>query len=225
MSGFFDKALFTGQAAGDSWATGWTTFYWSNWMAWAPVTAVFLARIAYGYTVKEVIMMNFVIPGLFSVIWMTVLGGTAINFQMTGKVDIAAIIDAQGTGAAGYAVLSEIPFSGILIVLYLLAVMISFVTATDSTTNAMASISATGITEGAQEAPIFIKITWGLIVGAVALIFISTLGINGIMTLSYLGGFPALFLGILSILSLIVVMRNPAKFDRHSKKQKQRDSA
>ncbi|MGP4074950.1 BCCT family transporter [Halobacillus sp. K22] len=225
LSGFFDKALFTGQAAGDSWATGWTTFYWSNWMAWAPVTAVFLARIAYGYTVKEVIMMNFVIPGLFSVIWMTVLGGTAINFQMTGKVDIAAIIDAQGTGAAGYAVLSEIPFSGILIVLYLLAVMISFVTATDSTTNAMASISATGITEGAQEAPIFIKITWGLIVGAVALIFISTLGINGIMTLSYLGGFPALFLGILSILSLIVVMRNPAKFDRHSKKQKQRDSA
>ncbi|UOQ44241.1 BCCT family transporter [Halobacillus salinarum] len=219
LTHFFEKALFTGEIASDDWASGWTTFYWSNWMAWAPVTAVFLARIAYGYRVKEVIMMNFVIPGFFSVIWMTVLGGTAINFQMTGKVDIAAVIADQGSGAAAYAMLDQLPFSGIIILLYLVAVMISFVTATDSTTNAMASISSTGITEGSQEAPVFIKITWGVIVGAVALIFISTLGLGGIRTLSYLGGFPALFLGILSIFSLIVIMRNPNKYDRHSKKK------
>nr|WP_255437463.1 BCCT family transporter [Thalassobacillus sp. CUG 92003] len=215
LSHFFEKALFTGGAAGDTWASGWTTFYWSNWMAWAPVTAVFLARIAYGYKVKEVIMMNFVIPGFFSVLWMTVLGGSAINFQMTGKVDIAGIIDSQGTGAAAYAVLEQLPFSSILIALYLLAVMLSFITATDSTTNAMASISTKGITQGAQEAPVLIKITWGVIVGAVALIFIATLDVEGIKTLSYLGGFPALFLGIFSILSLIFIMRNPSKFDRY----------
>ena len=217
LSHFFEKALFTGEAAHDDWASGWTTFYWSNWMAWAPVTAVFLARIAYGYTVKEVIMMNFVIPGFFSVLWMTVLGGSAINFQMTGQVDLVSILNEQGSGAAAYAVLNHLPFSGILIGLYLLAVMISFITATDSTTNAMASISSTGITAASQEAPVFIKITWGVIVGAVALIFISTLGIDGIKTLSYLGGFPALFLGIFSILSLIFIMRNPGKFDRVSK--------
>ena len=182
-----------------------------------PCKVVFLARIAYGYTVKEVIMMNFVIPGFFSVLWMTVLGGSAINFQMTGQVDLVSILNEQGSGAAAYAVLNHLPFSGILIGLYLLAVMISFITATDSTTNAMASISSTGITEASQEAPVFIKITWGVIVGAVALIFISTLGIDGIKTLSYLGGFSALFLGIFSILSLIFIMRNPGKFDRVSK--------
>ncbi|MCA1022989.1 BCCT family transporter [Halobacillus litoralis] len=218
LSSFFDKALFTGETANDDWASGWTTFYWSNWMAWAPVTAVFLARIAYGYTVKEVIMMNFVIPGFFSVLWMTVLGGTALNFQMTGRVDLAEVIAEQGTGAAGYAVLSELPFSGVLIMIYLLAVMISFVTATDSTTNAMASISSTGITEGSQEAPVLIKVTWGVVVGAVALIFISTLGLDGIRTLSYLGGFPALFLGLLSLISLLIIMKNPGRFDRHSDK-------
>ncbi|MFC0524639.1 BCCT family transporter [Pontibacillus salicampi] len=214
LTGFFEKALFTGSAADDSWASDWTTFYWSNWMAWAPVTAVFLARIAYGYRVKEVIMMNFVIPGFFSVLWMTVLGGSAINFQMTGKVDILSIMNEQGSGAAGYAVLSNLPFSGILIALYLVAVFISFITATDSTTNAMASISTQGITEGQQEAPVFIKVVWGLVVGTVALIFISTLGIDGIKMLSYLGGFPALFLGILSIISLIFIMRNPSQFNK-----------
>ncbi len=31
--------------------------------------------------------------------------------------------------------------------------------------------------------------------------------------LSYLGGFPALFLGILSILSLFMIMKRPERFD------------
>ncbi|MDP3305668.1 MAG: BCCT family transporter [Erysipelotrichaceae bacterium] len=219
MTNIFDKALFTGAASGDTWASGWTVFYWSNWMAWAPVSAVFLARITYGYTIKEVITMNFVIPSIFSAIWMTIIGGTAINFQMTGAVDVLGIMLEQGSAAAGYAVLGNLPFSGILIFIYLVAVFISFVTATDSTTNAMASISSTGIQDGKQEAPMFIKIIWGTTVGAVSLIFITTLGIDGIRMLSYLGGFPALFLGILSIASLILIMGNPKKFDTHSIKE------
>ncbi|MGH4140040.1 BCCT family transporter [Clostridium sp.] len=220
LTNFFGKALFTGAAASDTWASGWTTFYWSNWMAWAPVTAVFLARISYGYTVKEVITMNFIIPSVFSAIWMTVLGGTAINFQMTGKVDILKIMNEQGSAAAGYAVLDNLPFSKLLIAIYLIAVFISFITATDSTTNAMASICTSGITDGKQEAPLSIKVIWGVIVGAVSLIFISTLGIDGIKMLSYLGGFPALFLGIMSIISLSYIMKNPRKFDIYSQKDK-----
>jgi len=215
----FEKALFTGTAASDTWATGWTTFYWSNWMAWAPVAAVFLGRITYGYTIKEVITMNFVIPSVFSGIWMTVLGGTAVNFQMTGKVDILAIMLDQGSAAAGYAVLQQLPFSNLLIGIYLIAVFVSFITATDSTTNAMASISTTGITDGTQEAPVYIKIVWGAAVGFVSLIFISTLGIDGIKMLSYLGGFPALFLGVLSVISLVYIMGKPHKFDIFEKER------
>ena len=218
LTNFFSKALFTGAAGKDSWATGWTTFYWSNWIAWAPVTAVFLARISYGYKVKEIITMNFIIPSIFSSIWMTVLGGSAINFQMTGKVDILSIMNEQGAPAAAYAVLGNLPLSKILIGIYLLAVFFSFITATDSTTNAMASISTTGIADGAQEAPIYVKFLWGIIVGSVALIFIATLGIDGIKMLSYLGGFPALFLGILSLISLFYIMGKPEKFDQYSKK-------
>ncbi|MCY6354221.1 BCCT family transporter [Clostridium sp. ZS2-4] len=213
LDNLFSKALFTGAAAGDTWAADWTMFYWANWMAWAPVSAVFLARIAYGYKIKEVVTMNFVIPSIFSAIWMTILSGTTINFQMTGRVDVLAIMNEQGSGAAAYAVLREFPLSGVIIGIYLIAVIISFITATDSTTNAMASICTTGISDGSKEAPLLIKITWGIIVGAVSLIFTTTLGIDGIKMLSYLGGFPALFLGVLSIVSLFVIMGKPEKYD------------
>ncbi len=213
FTNIFDKALFTGVAANDTWASGWTVFYWSNWLAWAPVSAVFLARITYGYKIREAVTMNFIIPSIFSAVWMTILSGTAINFQMTGVVDLLAIMNEQGSAAAGYALLKELPFSSILIGIYLLAVLVSFVTATDSTTNAMASISSTGIKDGKQEAPLFIKIIWGATVGLVSLIFITTLGVDGIKMLSNLGGFPALFLGILSIVSLGFIMMNPKKYD------------
>jgi len=167
--------------------------------------------------------MNFFIPSLFSMLWMTVLGGTAINFQMTGKVDILAKMYEQGSAAAGYAVLGALPFSSLLIAIYLLAVLISFVTATDSTTNAMASICTTGITSASDEAPLLIKVTWGVVVGAVSLIFIATLGLDGIRMLSYLGGFPALFLGLLSIVSLVRIMGNPKKYDTYSSVQDDSD--
>lgn len=214
LDNLFSKALFTGAAAKDTWASGWTMFYWSNWMAWAPVSAVFLARISYGYKVKEVVTMNFFIPALFSTIWMTILSGTAINFQMTGRVDIIARMNEQGSGAAAYAVLGELPLSGLVIGLYLVAVMISFITATDSTTNAMASICTTGIRSGRQEAPLMIKIFWGVVIGVVSLVFTTALGLDGIKMMSYLGGFPALFLGFFSLVSLIRILGNPGKFDK-----------
>ena len=219
LDNIFSRALFTGGAAGDQWASDWTMFYWSNWMAWAPVSAVFLARVAYGYKIKEVVLMNFVFPSIFSTIWMTILSGTTINYQITGKVDVLGIMSEQGSGAAAYAVLGELPFSSMIIGLYLLAVMISFITATDSTTNAMSSISTSGISVGDEEAPLSIKLIWGIIIGGIALVFITTLGLDGIKMMSYLGGFPALFLGLFSIASLIIMMRKPESFDIKTNKE------
>ena len=54
------------------WANSWTIFYWAVWMAWAPVTALFLGKISRGYTVREFIFFNLIFPALFSIIWMSI---------------------------------------------------------------------------------------------------------------------------------------------------------
>jgi choline-glycine betaine transporter len=54
---FFTKASFTGAAAGDPWAGGWTIFYWCNWLAWAPVSGMFLGRISYGHTIRKALVV------------------------------------------------------------------------------------------------------------------------------------------------------------------------
>ena len=82
LTNFFDKSLFTGAAGGDQWPQWWTTFYWANWFSWAAITALFLGRIAYGQTVRAVILVNFVLPAVFSGIWMTIFSGTSIYLQL-----------------------------------------------------------------------------------------------------------------------------------------------
>lgn len=53
------------------------------------------------------------------------------------------------------------------------------------------------------EAPLFIKIFWGVMIALITWVMLSTSGIEGIRILSILGGFPALFLLCLVGFSLV----------------------
>lgn len=212
LSEFFKKNLFTGAAASDPWPGWWTTFYWANWLAWAPVTALFLGRIAYGRTVKEFIRMNFFLPAIFGAVWITTLSGTAI-FMQTNGVDLAGALASGGAEAVGFTIFRNLPLSGIIIPLFIFISFISFVTAADSNTAAMGGISSVGISPESPEPDMTIKIVWGVTVGVIAWTMLSFAGINGIKILSNLGGFPAMVLEIFVGAGILMVAANPQKYD------------
>jgi len=60
---FFDLSLQL-SGAGNSWTYDWSVFNFAIWMAWAPVTALFLGKIALGRTVREFLLFNWFLPGL-----------------------------------------------------------------------------------------------------------------------------------------------------------------
>ena len=212
LTHFFEKNLFTGAAAGDQWPQWWTTFYWANWLAWAPITALFLGRISYGHTVKDFIKMNFFFPAIFGAIWITVFSATSINFQMNG-VDLLGALNNVGPEAVGFTIFKQLPISGLIIPFFLFIAFLSFVTAADSNTTAMGGISTACISPDSPEPPTFIKVVWGLTVGIVAWVMLSFAGVDGIKMLSNLGGFPAMILVLAVALGLIMVVSNPRKFD------------
>jgi choline-glycine betaine transporter len=216
LTHLFEKSLFTGAAAGDQWPQWWTTFYWANWIAWAPVSAVFLARISYGYTVRDLIQMNLILPGIFSAVWMTIFSGTSIYMHTHGVVDLVQVLNTVGPEGIAYAILRQFPLAGLIIPFFLFIVFITFVTAADSTTNAMAALSSTGITPENPEASTVLKAIWGISVGALAWIMISILGINGIKMLSNLGGFIGTFLVFGAVISLFILISKHEKLNVYS---------
>ncbi|MEL7496134.1 MAG: BCCT family transporter [Planctomycetota bacterium] len=198
-----------------AWEQDWTVFYWAVWLAWAPVTACFLGRIAYGRTVGEFLLVNFLFPALFAIVWMTIFSGTAIDMQLRFidnpdqplATNLHQVYVNDGEESVSYAVFSELPLKLVLIIFYMVSAFVCFVTSSDSNMSAMSSISSTGITPENPEGNLTLKIIWGVTVGAVAWIMISfTGGVKGVKMLSNLGGFPAAFLQLLIIAALAKVV-------------------
>ena len=77
---------------GKSFLTDWTYYYWAFWLAWAPFTGLFIARISKGRTLREIIIGVLLIPSLGSFFWFTVFGQSAFELihtagSYTGEFD------------------------------------------------------------------------------------------------------------------------------------------
>ncbi len=176
------------------WLKSWTLFDWANWLAWTPVTALFLGRLALGYTVRDFIHFNLLLPALFGGIWMIIFGGFALEADVSGGGSLFALLGEKGPESVIYALLHQLPLGKITSGFFLLVVFLSYVTAADSNTSAMSGISSHGISPEKPESPMFIKVIWGVLIGLVAWVMVNAAGVDGIKMTSVLGGFPALFL-------------------------------
>ena len=201
------------------WAERWTVFYWAVWLAWAPVTACFLGRIAYGRTVREFMLINFILPSIFAIVWMTIFGGTAMHVQVdTGN--LGQFITDKKEAFIMFEVFKTFPLATALIVFYMCSAFVCFVTSSDSNVSAMAGISSMGISPDNPEGSPWLKVVWGVVVGSVAWIMISFAegGTDGVKILSNLGGFPAAILQVFIIVSLAIVVWKHADLDQTKQK-------
>lgn len=213
ISTFCQSSLFISAADGDRWAMWWPVFYWCNWMAWMPVTSIFLGKISKGYSVKEAIRVIVVFPALFSVAWLGLFSASSVYYELAGKGINIAMLEG-GTASATYAVLKQLPVPVISIAVFLSIVFVSFITASDSNTNAMAGLCTDTIAESDAESPAWLKIVWGITIGALCVIFVRAFkSTDALKYLSNLGGFPIVFLLIIISVSFVKVMMNPAKYD------------
>ncbi|WP_164659073.1 BCCT family transporter [Tropicibacter sp. Alg240-R139] len=178
-----ENVLNAAYAAGEparqfGWQAGWTTFYWAWWIAFSPFVGLFLARISKGRTVREFIIGCVFAPAMVCFAWMTILGGTAIDLELTGGAD-GAIVGASNT-AKLFVTLSQMIDGGLLsglTIMCVVLIMTFLVTSADSGILVMNTI----MSGGDQEVGNKHKIVWGLILTAVIGALILAAGENNPM--------------------------------------------
>ena len=146
------------------WQAGWTTFYWAWWIAFSPFVGLFLARISKGRTIREFVLGCVIAPALVCFAWMTILGGTAIDLELSGAAE-GSIVAASTTNKLFVTLshmLSEGLFYGITVMCVVL-ILTFLVTSADSGILVMNTI----MSGGAAETGIKHRIIWGLILTAV----------------------------------------------------------
>lgn len=183
-------------------------FDWAVWIAYAPVTGIFLAQISYGRTVKQFLLINLVLPSIFGIVWFSIWGGSAIFMQMSGNVDLVSTIINSNATMALFEFLKQLPLSVILIPANLFIILISFVTAADATSTSIASMCMKDVPIG-SEAPGYMKVVWGTLIGVVAIVMAAfgggVQGVQGVKDLAAAGGFVVLFIFILQMAAAIKV--------------------
>lgn len=112
MSSFFAMATMTAETAPDWWMQWWTVFFFAWFIGYAPLMAIFVARISRGRTIRQMIIAVAVLAPIATTIWFTLMGGSGIYFQLTGVVELTETLENFSFDAATLAVAQALPGGG-----------------------------------------------------------------------------------------------------------------
>jgi choline/glycine/proline betaine transport protein len=170
---------------GKDWQAAWTVFYWGWWLAWTPFVGLFIARISRGRTVREFAVAVTLVPTLVTVVWMTVLGGTALHQEMASAGAVSAAV-ARDYSLGIVAVIGNLAGPGLGTGLMVTATFLLFtwlITSLDSATLVISHLLAS---EDAAPAKVF----WGVALAAVTAVLLLVGGLPALQAASIVIGLP-----------------------------------
>jgi glycine betaine transporter len=135
--------------------------------------AIFIARISRGRSIRQIVIMLAIAAPLLTNFWFTIIGGAGISFEIATPGIISGPFEGFNLPAGLLAITQAMPSGLILSVLFLVLTMLFVATTSDS----MSYVIAASMSKG--EPATVLRAFWGLSMGVMALILIST-GAGGI---------------------------------------------
>ena len=178
----------------------WTIFYWAWWFTFVPIMGLFIARISYGRTIRQVAVGTTLFGSLGCWLFLSVFGSYGLGQQLSGAVDMVGIVKNEGGHAAMIALLDSLPFPQVVITVFLVISFIFLATTGDSSAYTIASVSATNL-RGESDPKRSARILWGfaIVIWPVALLIGG--GLEVVKLCSVLGSIPILVI-------LFIMIRN-----------------
>lgn len=173
---FFQMTMYRGEAGvfGDpGWLGWWTVFFWGWFMGYGPLMAIFIARVSRGRSIRQIVLMLSIVAPIITNFWFTIIGGSGVAVEMATPGVISGPFEGFNLPAALLAITNAMPAGLILSVLFLILTMIFVATTSDS----MSYVISASMSDGEPSVPL--RAFWGIAMGVMALILIST-GAGGI---------------------------------------------
>lgn len=171
---FFNTSFYVAVEPEDiAWQGKWTIFYYAWWISWTPFVGMFIARISKGRTIREVALGTIVLPTIIITAAMTILGATGIHINELNHGVIAEAIN-NNIATSMFEMFQYLSKSPILQMILssvgVVAIVLFFVTSSDSGSLVVSSLSSSGRTSPPKVQRIFWSATQGFIALSVLLI-------------------------------------------------------
>ncbi len=200
--GLLELGTYTEVYAESKWQNNWTIFYWAWWIAWSPFVGIFIARISKGRTIREFLTGVVILPTVFSFLWFTIFGSSAIYLELNNLADISSAVSAD-ISTALFEMLKHYPLTVVLSALGILLVISFFVTSSDS-----GSLVVDFITTGGKlDAPVGTRIFWALIEGLLAISLLVGGGLSTLQTAVMIAALPFAIILLVMTYSLYIALK------------------
>ncbi|MDI3323953.1 BCCT family transporter [Pontibacterium granulatum] len=189
LDNFFRINFWTDPIDKGGFPEGWTVFYWAWWIAYAPMMGLFVARISRGRTIKELIINGVTWGSVGCWAFFAIWGGYAIDLDVSGTVNLQAVLSEGGIPATVVAVLQTLPMADLVLPTFTLLCFVFLATTVDSSAYMLASICTKEIT-GYQEPARWNRILWTLLLALVGVGLLSVGGLKAVQTSTILVALP-----------------------------------
>ncbi len=191
-----------------TWQNTWTVFYWAWTITWSPFVGIFIARISRGRTIREFVAGVLGLPVVFSLIWFGVFGASSFLIEQDGGGLVDRVAVEGDIPGALFEFLSHYPAATFMSGFGILIVVIFFTTSVDS-----AAMVTDMIASGKEPAfaPTHQKVTWAVLMGAVAAVLLAATGEGGLSALQQIIiviGLPFFVMGFIMMFSLGAALKN-----------------
>ncbi|MED3726194.1 BCCT family transporter [Priestia filamentosa] len=197
------------------WIDSWTIYYWAWWIAWSPFVGLFIARVSKGRSIREFVFGVLFVPAIVSMLWFAVFGTSAIDVQQKGL----ATLQNLPTENVLFGTLQQFPLGTIAIIVGLCLIGTFFITSADSATFVLGMQSTNGSLNPSGN----VKLTWGFLQAAVALVLLYSGGetaLTNLQNMLILAAFPFSIIMILMTASLIKALGKDYKQVKQGNKTK-----
>jgi choline-glycine betaine transporter len=203
LAGLPAMSFASGASGGGEWLASWTLFYWAWWISWTPFVGAFIARISRGRTIRQFVTYVMIIPTLVSLIWFSVLGGTATRLQLTGEADLSQALTDTGTEGALFSLLGEFPLATLTSTLVMLLISLFFISSADSASMVLGMLSQRGTLSPAR----WMVALWGISIAAVASALTLAGGLQVMQSATILVATPFLLVLVAIGVNLVLELR------------------
>lgn len=215
IGNFVESMTFTAPFAdSELWPQWWDMYWWVDWLSYGAIMGLFFVRLGYGRTLREFVVVNWLMPSLFGFIWFSIFGGKVLYEQLFLGIDHYSTYLSEGMEVMTLAAFDNVPFATAVKIFMLVIIAVSFITLANSMISTIASMSLK-VSKESEEAPVSMKLFWGLLIGLASLVFTLSGGIDGIKMVKTFAGFPILFVGIAMVFGFIRYMAKRPRNERN----------
>lgn len=202
VQNFLVMSLQTDAIGGGGFPQGWTVFYFAWWAVYALPFGLFIAKISKGRTIRQITLGGLTAGSLGCMIFYMVLPNFGLHLQLNQTADLVSVLAEKGRGGVVIEMFSHAPGGGLMIVLFTVICLLSYITGHTAVGYSLAAASEKRLSN-LEDPQKWNMSFWLILAGVVSLglYLLNPSALYPLQTVSIITGFPICFVLVILIMS------------------------